>query len=129
MKHGPEPSFRERMGKFARRHPALCGTTSIAFISIIMIALLGTAVVKIFRLLQVFQARVAVRHFDRTFTAIQFLLSAASGADDRLKRGLRSAHQEIERIKADTGSPPGTRAGPRVSRQPNRKGFASNWSR
>ena len=22
MKHGPEPSFRERMGKFARRHPA-----------------------------------------------------------------------------------------------------------
>ena len=26
MKHGPEPSFRERMGKFARRHPAICGT-------------------------------------------------------------------------------------------------------
>ena len=30
MKHCPEPSFRERMGKFARRHPGLCGTTSIA---------------------------------------------------------------------------------------------------
>ena len=37
MKHCPEPSFRERMGKFARRHPALCGTTSLALISIVLI--------------------------------------------------------------------------------------------
>ena len=35
MKHGPEPSVRERMGKFARRHPGLCGSTSIALFSLV----------------------------------------------------------------------------------------------
>ena len=41
MKHCPEPSVRERMGKWARRHPGLCGSTSIAIIAMLLLGLLG----------------------------------------------------------------------------------------
>jgi serine/threonine protein kinase/tetratricopeptide (TPR) repeat protein len=113
MKHGPEPSFRERMGKFSRRHPTLCGTTSMALISIIMVALLGTAVVKLYGVLQDVHARLKVRQFDQRFTEIQFLLNTASGSDEHLKRGLRNANQEIDSIKAETGSKLGSAGWPR----------------
>ena len=113
MKHGPEPSFRERMGKFARRHPALCGTTSMALISVVLVALLGTAVVKIYGVLQDVHARLRVRQFDHSFTEIQFLLNTASGSDEHLKRGLRMANQEIGSIKAETGSKLGSAGWPR----------------
>ena len=103
MKHGPEPSFRERMGKFAKRHPALCGTTSIALISILLIGLLGTAVVQTYGAFQGVYARVKVRQFDRNFTEIQFLLNTASGSDDHLKRGLKLAAHELGELEADIG--------------------------
>ena len=112
MKHGPEPSFRERMGKFARRHPALCGTTSITLISFVLIALLGTAVVKTYRVLGDVYARVKVRQFEHDFTEVQFLLNTASGSDDHLKRGLRKVSHELANLKAGTGSPPGTTGWP-----------------
>jgi eukaryotic-like serine/threonine-protein kinase len=112
MKHGPEPSFRERMGKFARRHPALCGTTSITLISIVLIAFLGTAVVKTYGVLGDVYARVKVRQFDRSFTEVQFLLNTASGSDDRLKRGLRKVSHELNDLRAGTGAPPGTSGWP-----------------
>ena len=105
MKHGPEPSFRERTGKFARRHPALCSATSISLISILLIALLGTAVVKCFSVLQEVRARVMVRQFDRSFTEIQFLLNTSSGADNHLKRGLRQANHQLRNIESETRLP------------------------
>ena len=106
MKHAPEPSFRERMGKFAKRHPAICGTTSIAMISIVVIALLTTAVVQTYGAFQGVYARVKVRQFDRNFTEIQFLLNTASGSDEHLKRGLKLAAHELAELKAETGSRP-----------------------
>jgi eukaryotic-like serine/threonine-protein kinase len=105
MKHGPEPSFRERIGKFARRHPTLCGTTSITLISIVLVALLGTTVVQLYGVLRDFRARLKVQQFDRNFTEVQFLLNTASGSDDHLKRGLTAARKELEELRSETGSP------------------------
>ncbi len=123
MKHGREPSFRERMGKFARRHPALCGTTSITLISIVLIALLGTAVVKTYGALIDVYARVKVRQFDRSFTEVQFLLNTANGSDDHLKRGLRLVSHELADIKSGTGSPPGSTGWPARLLTTERKRF------
>jgi serine/threonine protein kinase/tetratricopeptide (TPR) repeat protein len=113
MKHGPEPSFRERMGKFAKRHPALCGTTSIALMSILLIALLWVGIVKTFGALQDVYARLMVRQFDRNFTESQFLLYASAGSDRDLKRGLILATKELEQLENDTGSPPLSAGWPR----------------
>ncbi len=106
MKYAPEPSFRERMGKFAKRHPAICGTTSLAVISIVVIALLTTAVVQTYGAFQGVYARVKVRQFDRNFTESQFLLNTASGSDEHLKRGLKLAAHELAELKAETGARP-----------------------
>src|SRR5262249_40356589 len=40
MKHCSEPSIRERIGKCARRHPGLFGSTSIALVSILLTSVL-----------------------------------------------------------------------------------------
>ncbi len=104
MKHGPEPSVKERMGKFARRHPTLCGTTSITLIAIVFIALLGTAVVKLYGGLQDVYARLMVREFNRNFTEVQFLLNTAGSSDDHLKRGLNAVRRELEGLRSQTGS-------------------------
>jgi eukaryotic-like serine/threonine-protein kinase len=106
MKHGPEPSLRERMGKFVKRHPALCGTTSIALISILLVGLLGVGVVWIYGALLGAHARLKISQFERNFTEIQFLLNSAARSDEHLKRGLQMATTELEQLEGATGSPP-----------------------
>ncbi len=112
MKHGPEPSFRERMGKFARRHPGLCGATSITLIALVLIAFLGATIVMGHRILQDIYARVQIRRFDRNFTEIQFLLNSASDSDENLKRGLAKASKELAHLEGETGLPPLTEGWP-----------------
>jgi serine/threonine protein kinase/tetratricopeptide (TPR) repeat protein len=106
MKHGPEPSFRERTAKFAKRHPAICGTTSITILSVLLIGLLGAGVVKIYGALQEVYPRLKVRQFDRNFTEIQFRLNSAAASDEHLKRGLQMATYELEQLEGGTGTPP-----------------------
>ena len=44
LRYAPEPSLRERMTKWARRHPTLCSSTSIAILALTLMLLLGTVV-------------------------------------------------------------------------------------
>jgi serine/threonine protein kinase/Tfp pilus assembly protein PilF len=105
MKHCPEPSIRERMGKFARRHPGLCGSTSIALVSIMLIGLLGGTVVLGYDKLQSLFARVRLRSFDRNYTEIQFLLSAAGISDERLKRGIELSRRTLRELGVEPEGP------------------------
>jgi serine/threonine protein kinase/tetratricopeptide (TPR) repeat protein len=91
MKHCPEPSFRERMGKFARRHPGLCGATSIALLSLVLLAAMGTAVVLAIGLVKDLAVRFQRQRFDRDFTQMQFLLNTASASDEHLAKGVAKA--------------------------------------
>ena len=91
MKHGPEPSVRERMGKFARRHPGLCGSTSIALLSLVLLVAMGAAAVFGYGLIQELAARLQWRIFDKDFTEIQFLLNTADASDEHLRRGIAKA--------------------------------------
>ena len=105
MKHCPEPSVRERTGKWARRHPGLCGSTSIAIVATLLIGLLGAAVTLVYDKLQDLSARVRYRVFDQDFTEIQFLLNTTGGSNEHLKKGIEKAAQTIEPFAATTAAP------------------------
>ena len=93
MKHCPEPSFRERMGKYARRHPGLCGSTSIAILSLILLVVMGTAVFFAIGVVQDLAVRFQRQRFERDFTETQFLLNTAGASDDNLAKGIAKAQQ------------------------------------
>jgi eukaryotic-like serine/threonine-protein kinase len=105
MKHCPEPSVRERMGKWARRHPGLCGSTSIAIVAILLLGLLGGAVALVYDRMQELSARVRYRVFDQDFTEIQFLLNTAGGSNEHLKKGIEKAAQTIEPLGGTITAP------------------------
>jgi eukaryotic-like serine/threonine-protein kinase len=107
MKHCPEPSLVERLGKWAKRHPGLCGSTSIALIAIVLLGLMGGTVFLVHDKMQQFAARVRIGVFDREFAECQFLLHTASGSSEHLKKGLDKARQTIDKL----GIEPEGRAG------------------
>ncbi len=88
MKHCPEPSFRERVGKFGRRHPGLCGTTSIAILSLILLVGMGVAVSFAIGAVRDLSVRFQRQRFERDFTETQFLLNTAGASDDNLAKGI-----------------------------------------
>ena len=93
MKHCPEPSLRERLGKWARRHPGLCGSTTIALVALLLLGLTIASAVLAYDGMLDLAARMKLKAFDRGFTDSQFLLNVA-GRDDRfLKKGIRTARQ------------------------------------
>jgi serine/threonine protein kinase/Tfp pilus assembly protein PilF len=105
MKHGPEPSWRERLGKFARRHPGLCGSTSIALISIVLVALLGTGLAVGYQAIQDLAARVQRQMLDRDFAETQFLLQTVDDSDRHLKQGIARAADSFGYLGLDDGRP------------------------
>ena len=93
MKHCPEPSFRERMGKYARRHPGLCGSTSIAILSMILLVAMGTAVFFAIGVAQDLAVRFLRQRFERDFTETQFLLNTAGDSENNLAKGIARAQE------------------------------------
>jgi serine/threonine protein kinase/tetratricopeptide (TPR) repeat protein len=98
MKHAPEPSLRERAGKFARRHQALCSSTSIALISTVFIVALGMGVAVVHSGMQGLVARFHRQAFERDFNEAQFLLNTADAADRHLTAGLIVARRILDRL-------------------------------
>ncbi|MFI5459583.1 MAG: protein kinase [Isosphaerales bacterium] len=105
MKHCPEPSIRERMAKWARRHPGLCGSTSIALVSVILLGSLGGAVALGYDKMQDLVARVRIRSFDREFKEIQFLLNTAENSHERLTRGIEMSRRTLGELGVETEGP------------------------
>ena len=103
MKHGPEPSLRERAGKFARRHKALCSSTSIAIIAAAFIAALGGGVAAVHSGMQGLVARFQRQAFERDFTEAEFLLNTAGASDRHLAAGLIAARRLFERLELPAG--------------------------
>jgi tetratricopeptide (TPR) repeat protein len=105
MRHAPEPSLRERAAKFSRRHRALCSSTSIALISLVIIAALGGAAVAVHGGMQGLAARFRRQAFERDFTEAQFLLNTADASVRHLRAGLAKAGELLDRLPFDDGRP------------------------
>ena len=96
LKHTPEPSLKERLGKWKRRNPRLCGNASIAIFSIFAIVFLGFAMAGLASNLQTLAARVKFHTFENNFMECRFLLNVQNGPTEHLGRGLQLATKTLE---------------------------------
>ena len=102
MKHCPEPSLRERLGKWARRHPGLCGSTSIVLFSVILLGILGGACYSIYDAMIGVSARVKLQQFDRDFIDSQFLLNVSSDREEWMRKGRMLARKSLANLGLGT---------------------------
>jgi serine/threonine protein kinase/tetratricopeptide (TPR) repeat protein len=98
MKHCPEPSLKERLGKWARRHPAVCGSTSIALISLLLLVLAGGAAYVVYDAMLGVSARIKLQRFDRQFADTQFLLNVAARREEWTRRGESQALHALRQV-------------------------------
>lgn len=95
MRHAPEPSLFERAGKWTRRHPTLCGTTSIILASLVLISVLGLAAFQARERAVDLRSRLKLRLFQRDALECRFLLNTLGDDDQRLRRGLDLAAETL----------------------------------
>ncbi|APW60727.1 protein kinase domain-containing protein [Paludisphaera borealis] len=91
MKHCPEPSLTERAGKWARRHPMLCGSTSIVAAAMVMVVLLGLAAVQAYEGMQGLHSRLRLRVFQHDVLECRFLLNTFGRDDALIRKGIALA--------------------------------------
>jgi tetratricopeptide (TPR) repeat protein len=95
MRHCPEPSLKERLRKWARRHPGLCGSTTIAFVSLLLMGLLAGSALYVYDSMLGLAARMKAQAFDRAFINSQFLLNVSGRDREFLKKGMREAKDTL----------------------------------
>ncbi len=101
LKFTREPSLREGLKKWSRRHPRASSASTILPVAAVMLLGIGAiAWTKAGHLRQV-SARLNLRRFHETFQECQFLLNTASGADltGHLRRGVDKAQAAIDRYE------------------------------
>src|SRR5271166_2453479 len=98
MKHCPEPSLRERLGKWARRHPGLCGSTTIALVALVLLGLMTVSIMLVYDGMLDLAARMKLQAFDRGFIDSQFLLNVAGRNDEFLKKGMGTARKLLGQV-------------------------------
>src|SRR5262249_20650957 len=95
-----------------RRHRALCSSTSVALISLVIIAALGGAATAVHGGMQGLAARFRRQAFERDFTEAQFLLNTADTSDRHLRVGLAKAQELLDPLPPPVGGrPPRPRRG------------------
>jgi len=96
MRHAPEPSLVERAAKWTRRHPTLCGTTSIIIGAIVLVGLLGFAALQSRERAGELRSRLKLRVFQRDARECRFLLNTLGDDDERLRSGLKLAEETLK---------------------------------
>src|SRR5271166_1810813 len=125
MKHCPEPSLRERLGKWARRHPGLCGSTTIALVALVLLGLMTVSIMLVYDGMLDLAARMKLQAFDRGFIDSQFLLNVAGRNDEFLKKGMGTARKLLGQVGIADETTAG-RAGGRRARDAGQK-LPAQW--
>ncbi len=116
MRHCPEPSVRERIGKWFKRHPGMRGSTAIAIFAVVVVGLLLGTFGLVYDAMQSLQARVRYRIAEQDFTEIQFLLNTGENARAHREQGLLKAELALARCGLETDF--SRKAGTWISRLP-----------
>ena len=126
MKHCPEPSLRERLGKWTRRHPGLCGSTTVAMVALVLLGLMTVSVMLVYDGMLDLAARMKLQAFDRDFVDSQFLLNCVAGRNDEFrKKGMRTATKLLGQVGMAEETTVG-RAGGRLARDASQK-LPAQW--
>ncbi len=89
LRHAPEPSLRERAGKWRRRHPRLASVTSVATLAVVVIAALLSLVVIRGQRLAELDARQSLSAFLDGKKAVQYLLTARTDDPAQIDQGIQ----------------------------------------
>ncbi len=102
LRHVPEPSLRERVLKWTRRHPGLSSSTSIAMLAIIMVIGLILSIVTLRDAMADREAQLAFSQLQQRMPRLQYALNTVSGGDrSTLKAGIASAQKIFQSYHLD----------------------------
>ncbi|WP_337176856.1 tetratricopeptide repeat protein [Paludisphaera sp.] len=113
MRHGPEPSLKERLRKWARRHPSACSSSSVGVAGVVIIAVVLFGAWHVFEAMQGLHARLKLRKFQDDALECRFLLNTF-GDEARILRGLELAATTLEGAGVDEAR--GVLGGPWIRR-------------
>ncbi len=118
MKHGPEPSLRERAAKWVRRHPSICSSSTVAVAGICVAAAILFGSWRIFGAMQELHARLKLRSFATEALECRFLLNTF-GDPGRVGIGLDKAAATLDAAGTDEAG--GVLGGPWIERLAERE--------
>lgn len=117
LKHAPEPSVAERLGKWARRHPRLTSTGSVAALAVGLLVALGSIGYAAREHARGLEARVAFDDHGRDLRTLQGLLDDRNQTRETLDAGIAQCRAGLGRyaVPADAdGVAAGWEDGPLV---------------
>ena len=101
LEYTPEPSLAESLAKWGRRNPKLTSGSTVALISLVLIAGVAGSAWSLQRHLKQVSARLKLRVFERSFLESQFLLNITNGPSKGLGRGIGVAEEAIRQAGVD----------------------------
>jgi serine/threonine protein kinase/tetratricopeptide (TPR) repeat protein len=96
LKFAPDPSPRERLAKWARRNPRLCGASSVAGFGAVLVVALAGLIGVLTGNVQTIAARLKLQVFRADLAECRFLLNLAGGPAEHLTRGLALAERTLD---------------------------------
>ena len=101
LKHAFEPSLREKVAKWTRRNPRLCGTTSIALFAALLISSLGGLIGLFSNNMQNLSSRLKLQVFQHELDESRFRLNIISGPGEHTARGVALAKRNLEAMEVN----------------------------
>ena len=99
LKHAPDPSLRERLQKWQRRHPRMASTTTVGILFGVLLLGLATTLVLRNRQLARFQASEGLREFQEESKTVQFKLYGRHADRAQLEDGIGHCRLALERYQ------------------------------
>ncbi|WP_406697495.1 tetratricopeptide repeat protein [Singulisphaera sp. Ch08] len=96
LKYAPEPSLRERVAKWIRRHPSTTSSTSVGLLAVLLLCVAGGIISLLFNNLQGVSAHLKFRNFQSEFSESQLRLNTTSGPIEHLDKGIEIAQKALE---------------------------------
>ncbi|MFO0957414.1 MAG: protein kinase [Isosphaeraceae bacterium] len=97
LAHAPEPSLRERCRKWARRHPRLASTSTVALAACLLIAALSAVLLLNQRRLDRAEAAVALDRLGKDVGDAEFLLASRDAEASRIEAGIERSAGAVAR--------------------------------
>jgi serine/threonine protein kinase/Flp pilus assembly protein TadD len=99
LRYAPDPSPRERIRKWSRRHPRLTSSTSVALMALALIGILATSLVIRSNRLKHFDAKDKFNQFQAQMLHGQFLLYGRSYDPEKLDQGIRQCRTALDQYQ------------------------------
>ena len=103
LQHQPEPSFSERIRKFARRHPSLVSTATVGVISVLVLSTIAFAWVTRLKRLQIADAYDTFHEFMDESPRTTALLSIRRDETGAIDEGLAEAERLLAPFEKNAG--------------------------